>query len=105
VTALALRLHRVRGGWRCKVGIHRWRGHMDCGDGVNVAPWNQRLPCRGAWRVCDWCGAQAVAKPGPRRVGNKLTVEYRWFTSARASAKCSPPKEASAENTRAGLPQ
>lgn len=57
--SLARLLHRVRGGWRCKVGIHRLRGHRDCGDGVNVAPYNAHAvsPGPNAWRVCTWCGA------------------------------------------------
>jgi hypothetical protein len=51
-------LHRVRGGYRCWLGLNRLRGFSDCGDGVNVAhrsPYGP--PGRGDWRKCDWCGA------------------------------------------------
>ena len=60
---LACAWHRVRGGWRCVVGIHRLRGHIDCGDGVNVASYNPHAarPAQGAWRKCEWCGATWVA--------------------------------------------
>jgi len=62
-SGLRLRWHRLRGGWRCKVGLHRLRGHVDCGDGVNIAPYDPLTsrPRSGAWRVCDWCGARWVA--------------------------------------------
>ena len=62
--SLRWRWHRIRGGWRCKVGVHRWRGHMDCGDGVNVRPWNPHHPWPGAWRVCTWCGLSHVVYYG-----------------------------------------
>ena len=58
---LRWRWHRIRGGWRCLVGIHRLRGYQDCGDGVNVAsasPYGRPGP--GQWRKCDWCGATWV---------------------------------------------
>lgn len=59
---LALRWHRIRGGWRCKVGIHRWRGHEDCGDSVNVrlVSGYRKPGSLKCWRVCDWCGARST---------------------------------------------
>ena len=62
-----LLLHRIRGGWRCVVGLHSLRGHIDCGDGENIAPYDPlvRRPQRGAWRVCTWCGAHWEAAYDP----------------------------------------
>ncbi len=50
---------RFKGWLRCFVGIHDLVGHMDCGDGVNIAPYPARAvrPGPGAWRKCNWCGA------------------------------------------------
>lgn len=60
-------IYVIRGGWRCWVGIHRLRGHIACGDDINVAPYNPyaKKPAQGAWRVCDWCGAKWVAAYDP----------------------------------------
>ena len=59
MNALRWRWHRIRGGWRCVVNIHRLRGYEDCGDGINVAPFNPYgKPGPNCWRVCDWCGAR-----------------------------------------------
>lgn len=64
---VALRWYRIKGGWRCKIGVHRLRGHIDCGDGIHVAPYDPYVtrPARGAWRVCDWCGARWEAAYDP----------------------------------------
>lgn len=63
---LKWRLHRIRGGWRCAVGLHRLRGYEDCGDGVNVAPYHPRaMPGPRCWRVCEWCGARWRAAYDP----------------------------------------
>lgn len=63
LTLLRLRWWRLRGGWRCAVRVHRWRGHDDCGDGVNVMPISGYRKPRSihSWRVCTWCGAHAIA--------------------------------------------
>lgn len=65
LAALRLRWHRARGGWRCKLGIHRWRAHRDLGDGINVGPYPAyRAPKhKDSWRTCTWCGASE--KPAP----------------------------------------
>ncbi len=61
--ALSYRWYRFTSRLRCLLGIHRLVGHRDCGDGVNVAPYNPHAakPGQGAWRVCSWCGARWVA--------------------------------------------
>ena len=67
LTAARYWWHRVRGGWRCLVGVHRLVGHRDCGDGVNVADYDAYTvrPAQGAWRVCSWCGARWQAAYDP----------------------------------------
>ena len=60
------RWHRIRGGWRCKIGLHRLRGYQDLGDGVHVAPASPHgKPGPRTWRKCDWCGATWKAAYDP----------------------------------------
>ena len=57
------RWYRFMSRLRCALGVHRFVGYIDCGDGMNVAPYPAYLakPAQGAWRVCSWCGARSVA--------------------------------------------
>ncbi len=57
--------YRQRSSLRCWIGLHRWRGHEDCGDGVHVAPISGYRSPRShhAWRVCTWCGAHEISLP------------------------------------------
>lgn len=73
---LVLRWHRVKGGWRCVLGIHRWRGHHDLGDNINVQPISGYRKPHGArdFRVCSWCGAHAVAF----RIGDDRMRSFVW---------------------------
>jgi hypothetical protein len=51
------RWHRVKGGWRCRVGIHRWRGYIPASNEGNISPApHKEALAAGGWRVCTWCG-------------------------------------------------
>lgn len=86
---------RLRGGWRCKIGVHRLRGYRDCGDGVNVAPFNPRgRPLFGCFRKCEWCGARwGVADDGGLRF-----VWARRLTSADSDLGSLPASSGSSDS-------
>lgn len=63
-------LYRLRSQLRCALGVHRWRGYHDLGDGVNVQPISGYRKPLGAndFRTCSWCGKHHVAIRGGDRV-------------------------------------
>ena len=77
---VALRWHRIRGGWRCVVGLHRLKAYHDLGDGVSVQPMKGRaLPqSKHDFRKCEWCGARWRSKLVPIRQAHRLGMAYRW---------------------------
>lgn len=72
----SLRWHRIRGGWRCKIGIHRWKGYQDLGDGKSVTQISGYKRPRGIkdFRKCTWCGKSQ----GVLRLGDDRTRVLVW---------------------------
>ena len=74
--SLRWRWYRAGSRLRCRIGLHRWQGYHDLGDGVNVQPISGYGKPHGQkdFRRCSWCGAKASAV----RLSDGLTQWFRW---------------------------
>jgi hypothetical protein len=63
---ISYRLYRLRRQIGCAIGLHDLVGYKDCGNGVDVAPFNPRgLPGPDCSRKCNWCGARWTSAYDP----------------------------------------